>query len=366
MSAITLEVIPEAETVAIIRQERLPVQVSDHMQASFAPHFTAAREILEKSRSVTVTDASQKAQVKLAREYRLGLKNIRVASDKTRKELKDEYLRTGRAIDGFHSILLQLTASEEKRLQEQEDFAERQEAARKLALKSARAEELSRYQFAGAAFLALGDMPEAEYQSVLEGAKASHAAKLAAAEKAEQERQAREKAEAEERERIRLENIRLREEAAKREAELKAEREKVAAEQRAERERLAAEQKAKDEAARKALEAEQAEKRRIYEEHQAKLKAEQEARAKLEAELRAKKEAEERKLAAERRAAKKAALAPDSQKIRAFAGQIRAIPAPAVTSSEAASIVAQIKEQSEKFAVWLEEKASELENPINA
>lgn len=380
--AITLELMPEA--VAVIKQENLAEPSAVAIQSGFAPHFAAAGEILKKCRTITVTDASQKAEIKAARDYRLALKNTRVAAEKTKKALKDESLRTGRAIDSFYNILLHLTASEEKRLQEQEDFAERQEAARKLALKTARVEELTAVQFSGAAFLALGDMPEPEYQAILEGAKLAHAAKLEAAARAEQERIAREQAEAAERERIRLENERLKAEAAKREAELKAEREaaakeaaRIAEEARIERERIAAEQKAKDESARKEREAieakakaereaEQARNRRIYEEHQAKLRAEQEAREKLEAELKAKKDAEERKAAAERRAAKKAMLAPDSDKIRAFAGQIRALPTPAVISSEAASIVAQIKDQSEKFALWLEKKASELENPNNA
>jgi colicin import membrane protein len=351
--AITLELMPEA--VAVIKQENLGESSAVAIQSGFAPHFAAAGEILKKCRTITVTDASQKAEIKAARDYRLALKNTRVAAEKTKKALKDESLRTGRAIDSFYNILLHLTASEEKRLQEQEDFAERQEAARKLALKTARVEELTAVQFSGAAFLALGEMPEAEYQAILEGAKLAHAAKLETAARAERERIAREKEEAAERERIRLENERLKAEAAKREAEMKAERE-----------RIAAEQKAKDEAARVEREAIEAKAKAEREAAEASAAKEREAREKLEAELKAKKDAEERKAAAERRAAKKAMLAPDSDKIRAFAGQIRALPTPAVISSEAASIVAQIKEQSEKFALWLEKKASELENPNNA
>lgn len=368
-NAESLEIIDGSD---IIKAEGLSVESANTIKSSFKPLFSQAGEILAKSRSVVVTDASQKQAIKQAREFRLALKNIRVSGDKAHKDLKAEYLRTGRAIDGFRNILISLTKGEEDRLQAQEDFAERQEAARKQALKEEREAALRPYGV-DTAFYALADMPAESFAQLLESSRITHEAKIEAARKAEAERIAREQAEAAERERIREENARLRREAAEREAAAKVEAERLAkiraeaeAALRAEREAAAAEQRKRDEAARKEREAIEAKARAEREAAEAQARKEREAREKLEAELKAKQAAEAAKAERERRAAARAARAPDADKIRVLANQIRGIATPSVTTNEAAQTVAKIKDQISKFAAWLEAEATKLEETHNA
>lgn len=406
-TAQVLEVMPEQkELLVVIEQNALPAEAAQSLTTSFAPSFKEAGEILAQSRQIVVTSPDQKLQIKLARDYRLALRAIRVGADKKRKELKDVSLRQGRAIDGFFNILLHLTDTEEQRLAAQEEFVERQEAARKEALKVERTKfsvelgiDPNLYQ--------LGDMSEETFQNLIEGTRLARAAQAERERKAEAERIALAKAEAEERERIRLENERLKAEAAEKEAALKAERERVAAEQQAaaeaarqeqaareaaeaEKERLAeierkrieaanakmiAEMKAKmeaekaaaDKAAAEAAEAARQERLRLHALAEVERQKTEAARAAaetaahnervkrehLEAEARAKREEEEA-------AARKAAAAPDKEKLLAFATAIRAVELPVLTSESALHLVATLVEQREKLAAWIEKKAEAL------
>lgn len=137
----------------------------------------------------------------------------------------------------------------------------------------------------------------------------------------------------------RIEKVRKEQEAeaARLAAEKKAQEEaaaKVRAEQEAEAKRLEDIRKAEDEKIRKEREAIETEKRRIQEEkdraefeRQAKERAEADARAKVEAESRAKADAEAREKA---EAARKAALAPDREKVVAYGNALLAVIGPTV------------------------------------
>lgn len=218
----TLEVMPEEtqQFVAVAKENQLSTEISSSLQQSFQPAFAEARKIMEQSRLITVTDANNKLQVSLARECRLALRKVRTDADKKRKSLKDESLRTGRAIDGFFNILVHLTEPEEIRLEEQEKFAERQEADRRAALKQERIELLKPYVPDVTVYMLDAMTPES-FRQLLDGAK--HTAEVAAeaARKIEADRIAREAADLAERQKIAEENARL-----KREADEKAEADK--------------------------------------------------------------------------------------------------------------------------------------------
>lgn len=151
----------------------------------FSDYFNIAADWEAKAKILLVTDASQITEMKMAREGRLFLRKKRIAIEKTRKELKEQSLREGKAIDGMANILKALIVPIEEHLDKQEHFVEIKQA-----------EETERLKV------------EAERKDI-------------------EERLAKEKAEAEERERVRLENIRLQEEAKKRERELAAAHAKV-------------------------------------------------------------------------------------------------------------------------------------------
>jgi hypothetical protein len=373
-----LEIMPDQqkEILAVVQQNALPQEQALSLQTSFAPLFKEAGALIAQSRGIVVTDASQVAQIKLSREYRLLIRQVRIKGEKTRKELKEASLRTGKAIDAMNTILVHTLGDEETRLEEQEKIVERAEQARKDALKSSRESALKPYG-TDTAFLALGEMPDATFAQLLENARAGHEAKLAAARQAEEAKIAAENARLKEAARIREENERLKREADEREAAAKIEREAAAQKQR-EADALAAKIKAEAAAVLAAERAAaQAEAARIKAEADAaaklaadKAKAEREAAeliasqerakaAKLEAEAKSRADAEKAAIAAEQAAARKAAAAPDKAKVAAFAMAIRsvAIPELHVDNSALSKVLA---EQRAKFADWIEAKASQL------
>lgn len=396
----------DAQLVAVIEQQHLPAPVAATLNESFAPLFAKAREIIEQSRGVTVTDASQKLEIKLARECRLALRAVRVEGEHTRKSLKDQSLRECRAIDGFQAILLQLTATEEERLDAQEKFVERKEAERKAALRVER-ESICLTAGLNPLLYQLADMDQATFDQLVEGQRLANAAKEAARKAAEAERIAKEAADRIERQRIADENARLKREADEREAAAKIERERVekekaeaaraakaeldrrealAAEERRNHEAAAAEirrlakeaaDKAKAEADRKAAAvAEAARKERLrlqaiadverQKTEAARAAAESEAhrqrvaREQLEQAAKEAQAKEAARVAAEQEAARKAAAAPDKDKLITYANAVRALELPEFSTNSAKSLAATIAAQREKFATWIEEKAGAL------
>lgn len=94
--------------------------------------------------------------------------------------------------------------------------------------------------------------------------------------------------------------------------------------------------------------------------HEEEVAKERAAREKLEAEARER----EAKIAADKKAveqaAKKAARAPDKQKVLAFASALIALPTPECTTAEGQVIAGEINDRIDAFAQWLNEKAGAL------
>ena len=326
------------------------------LRTSFGELFARAAEWRARASEIRVTSPDQRREMKLARESRLALREIRVRADHERKRLKESIVRRGRAIDGAFAVLRDQVEPIEAYLLEQETFAERHERDRKSALGAARAEALSALGADPSAFVDLGEMSEETWASTLADAKDARAARLAreeeerairleaeriAAEKREAAKAAAAKAAAERLEREKAQEAEL----ARVRAEQEQERAKAAAE-RAEADRvLAAERAAAEEATRQA----RAEKERAERE----LAAE---RARVEAERRA----EEERQAAAAAEARAAELAPDREKLAAFAATIRALPRPELTSADGLVARAKLDDQIARFAAWVEKVGAAL------
>ena len=378
---IVVDTIP-AELEKAVTETGLAADGVQSLKDGFAPHFIAFHQLADDAKAITV------GQPNAARDMRLALKAIRVGAEKTRKAMKEDSLRRGKAIDGINSLLVyQLTPIEEA-MSDIEKAEEIAEAKRKAALQEARAEDLAPY--ADPSFYDLGSMPDDQWEQLIAGAKAAHEAKIAAAAKAEADRIEAERVAAEaeakrqaeetaERERMRAENERLakiaeQERKAREAAEAKAAAERAEAERKAEAEREQArkEREAAEAAARKEREAIEAQARKEREALEAKAKAEREDAARLarierekreaiEAEQRAKAEIETKRIASEKAAAKKAAAAPDKRKVIVFAESIRHMDVP-VMSTDAGKVLAEsIASQRDKFADWLVSEAKKLE-----
>lgn len=303
----------------------------------FQDYFAIAADWEAKARSLVVTNPSQVAEMKMAREGRLFLKGKRVEIEKARKELKEQSLREGKAIDGIANVLKGLIEPTEEYLEQQERFVELREEARRKELQEQRSSELVALG-GDPSFYDLANMPDAAFDALLRSLKAEAERQKKEAEQAELDRIERE----EEEKRIREENIRLRQEAE-------------------ERERKAAAERAAAEAEAKRLRDEAAEReRKLKADQEAKLKKERDERARVEAELKAKEEAEaqEKKRLADE--AKKAARAPDKQKLEALAVRIGEITIPDMKTDEARKIASDVAGLLARVVVFINEKSKSL------
>jgi hypothetical protein len=295
--------------------------------ASFSAFFDQASEWEAKTKGLVITDASQTVEMALAREGRLQLKEIRVNAEKAKKKLKENILVEGRFIDAIYNLIEGITKPIEAELLEKEKFIERQEQAKKEALRSERAEILAPYE-ADHSFFDLAELPEDNFNQLVVNSKLAHEAKQDAIRKAEAERIERERQEEERRQAAIVENARLKAEAEKREAEIAAERAKAETE-RVKREKAEAEERAKQQAIiDAALEAERKARQALIEKQQADDKARCEAEAKAEAERVAKAKAE-----------REAAKAGDREKVLAYIASMESIALPVVKSMDAQAII---------------------------
>lgn len=364
---------PEITVEIVPANLGLAPEAKQSLELSFAEYFEKARQFKAQSESIT--------SAKLARAARLEVKALRVAAEKTRKELKEDSLRMGKAIDGANNILLAMIVPIEQRLEDIEKEDERKEEARIAALHAARADEIAPYRVPEALPYTrqeLGRMDDATWAATLQDAKDLHELREERARKAEADRIAKEKAEAEERERQRAEIERLRKEAAEREAKAKAEREaaekaqrEAAEKARKEREAIEAKAKAEREAADRELarikaEADKAAREEalrqqaLREVERKKAEAAREAQRKAEAELAAAQAAKEEAEKAAAAAAAKAARAPEKTKMRAFASTVRSLTPPTATTEAGKRVAADIAAKTESFAKWIEAQAETL------
>jgi len=284
------------------------------LRGQFADFYNAIVEW--RGKAAMVTQPEDATHQKIAREVRLGLKKVRCDVENTRKALKADSLARSKAIDGFANVLKYLCEPIENKLMEVEQYAERQEAARIAALVADRMAALMAVDADPTAYN-LGVMTEEIFVGVLHAATQTKADRDRLAAQAEADIIAREKAEADERERIRKENERLKKEAAKRDAELKAERE------------------AKEKAEREAADAKRKEADRIA----------------------AEKAAEEAKAKADKEAKRKAARAPDKKKLESFADAIDEICPPEMATDEGAAVMNDAVCQMKDLTQWLRDAA---------
>lgn len=299
-----------------LQKENLPEQDALALQGSFAPFFREAERLKDQALSIVVVSADQKDVIASAREMRLNLKAIRTSTENARKNLKDESLRRGRAIDGMANVIKFIIVPLEEHLEAQEKFAEVQRQKEIEKVKQVRVAELAQYDVDASLYSNLGEMQNDMYANLLTGAKHAYDLKFEAQKKAEQDRKKNEEAEMKERERIRIENEELREKAAVQELARK-------------------EEQKKREIAESALRRQ----RELREEEERERKAEEQ-----------KKE----------RAAKKLAAAPDKKKLESVAIFIDSIALPIVESEDAKTVVKSVESLLKKVSNFIRSQSEGL------
>lgn len=367
----------ETTELEIVSKEiELPTKRADAV-AIWDDYRMQAEKLKTTAETLTVTDVSQVAEMKLARATRLALKDLRVTIEKKRKELGEHYLRASQKINADAKTLKDIIEPLEARLLEQEEFAEREALRTENERRTRRTAQLSEF-VTGPVAVDLGKLTRDEYAALLRDSKEAHEARLARVKKEADEAEARAKVEAEERERIRLENERLKKEAqeaaekarvekkkadaelARVRAEAEAERKKIESAANAEREAAEAQRKADAEKARKEQAKRDAAAKAEREASEAKARVEREAREKADAELAAIKAAEEKEKADCIAAQRAAQMAPEKEKLMALAMKFRRIIVPDMNTLKGIDTVHDIENKVEEFAAWIEQKAASL------
>lgn len=317
--------------LAIIATQAGMEEKSAHaLVAAFMPLKARLDELCLDANLVMVKNEADEKGIQLAKDKAKLAKDLRLEVERNRKTFKENALRTGQAIDKIAALFSDRLEPVETRLKELAATKERAEADRKAKITAERALLLTQVGTDPSVY-PLDVMHEDAFANLLEGA-------TLAFKKRQQD--AKDAADA----------------AAKAEADRKAELDK----QRAENDRLRAEQAAKDAAAKKEREAIEAQARKDREAAEAVARTERLARERAENELREKQAAEQKKLDDEAKAAKKAAAAPDREKLKTLARLIRNVAVPACTSPEAQAIAAKAKEWIGKLADRIEADAGTL------
>lgn len=299
-------------TTDLIVQAKTPEE-KDAMQAyTLATDISKLGELVSEANKIIINDVSQIDLITNARKLRLQFKSIRTTIEKRRKELKENIMLKGRAIDGMANIIKAGIVPAEKHLEEQENYIERQEEKRLSALASKRESEIAPFLI-DTSFYDLKAMSDEGFDQLLKSSKIAFEAQQEAERKAEEERRKREEKEKAKQERIRKENEKLKAEQIKRNKE---EKQRRAKEQQRLKEESAAREKAETEA------------RLLKEEKEEKERKERE-----------KKEAKE---IAEKEAIEKMKLAPDKEKLQALAIKILRTEIPTVESNKAKVIIKDV------------------------
>ena len=230
----------------VIEQSGLEQTKAKTVLDSFSQFFKQAEEWEIKAKSIVVTNTLQVEEMRQAREARLALKDIRVNAEKTRKGLKKQSLREGKAIDGIANVIKAIVEPLEQYLEKQEKFAELQiakeldERNNKRILKlTPFVQDVTMYQ--------LREMSDEAYNILLKSLETTYNTEREAEEKAERERVEKEKADKLERRKMEEENKKLKEEAILKEEEYKKQRKVDELKRKKEREERIANEKEKEE-----------------------------------------------------------------------------------------------------------------------
>lgn len=288
-----------------VKESNLPASKAEALEAAFMPFFEQVSKHCETAFTIKVSNIGQTAEMGRARAARLALKDIRVSKEKVRKQVKEDALREGQAIDKIAKFLDSVIEPMEKYLLDQEEYGKRQQEKiqeEQRQIREIEAGDLLKYFPAG---IDIGAIADEEFAKYLHLAGVQFKAIQDEQNRLENERIEREQREAAEREAMRVENERLRAEAA--------EREKAMAEERAVVAKIQAEKDAEFARQRKEME-------RLRDESLAKERAERE---RIEAERIAKETAE-----------KAAMEAPDKEKLLRYADGILEVNAPQLQSRE--------------------------------
>ncbi len=347
----------ENQLVTVAQQSGLEPAKAELYAAAFAPYMNEVVTLMQEAKKVNKVNPTAQDSAQ-ARKIRLALVPQRTGAEKEKDKQKANLLKETNLIQSLFNTVKSTAEITEAEMLEVEKHQERIEAEKKAALKAEREELLSPY--CDPSMFPLADMAQDAFDQLLNGQKLAHEARIEAERKAEEARVEAARLEAERIENQRIENERLKKEAEEREAQLEKERKEAEAKQKALEE---AARKEREEAQRIQREADE-KARKDREQLQAKLDAERKAAEAAKAELERKER--EAKAEAERKEAeriadeKKAAAAPDKEKLLEFKAKLTELEVPSLKTKEAAQIAESIKVLIGKIESYIDEKVGSL------
>lgn len=186
------QLIEETGLAVILKENELSETESSDILEKFSEIEAIAADWKKKAQALEVTREDQVAEMKMAREGRLFLQKKRTAVENTRKDMKAEYLKKGRAIDEVAKYLKGLIEPIEEDLERKEKFAERLHAERQLKKQAERMARLEPYNLAVEPGM-IGSMTDQMFESYIKGVDADAKAEAERAQKEEEERLERER-----------------------------------------------------------------------------------------------------------------------------------------------------------------------------
>ncbi len=336
-----------SEQLEIIPAKEIQITKAQLYAAKFEGFKTSIAQINERT-SVINYESPTDADAKLSRELRLEAVKVRTGALKEKDTLKESLLTEGNIIQSEFNLVKSICEETESKLAKIEKFREDELKRQKDQLRVERTNLLKAY-VDDVSIFPIAEMIQEAFDSLVEGQRLAYEARAEKFRIAEEERLAKEKELAEAREAQRLENIRLKEEADKREKEIAEERAKADAE-RKKLESKAAKEKADADAKLKA-------------QKDANDKLQAEIKAKADAELKAKKDQEAKELAefkAKEKAEKEAAKAPDKIKLQLWVELMKMSASPTGISDESTATATEIALKFNAFKDWANKKISEI------
>ena len=125
----------DTKLAVIVKESNLEPTKAQFILEKFQDYFEIASDWEVKAKAIVVTSADQETEMKMAKVGRLYLKAKRVAIETARKELKEQALREGKAIDGIANVLKALIVPIEEYLEHQERFVEIQKEKKEAAMR---------------------------------------------------------------------------------------------------------------------------------------------------------------------------------------------------------------------------------------
>ena len=136
----------ETEIGEVIRSSLVKPEDGKIIKGTYTRFFDEAHEWADKGLAITVTGEDQEAEMKIAHDYRMKIRNIRLDADKIRKAMKENSNRYNKAVQSVYNIVEAICKPAEDHLQLQEDYAKIKEQERIDAIAIARSNEMEPFE----------------------------------------------------------------------------------------------------------------------------------------------------------------------------------------------------------------------------